>query len=310
MRRSPDFADYARRLGGELHGDRIQCPGPGHSSHDRSLSVLFRPDGTFTAYSFANDDWQTFMDHIRVLCGLPLFEGREERTTAAIRPKESHNRRIEEASSAQIARSIWNEAVPADGTLVETYLRHRNLFLPADAAGRTIRFHANCPFRGEHGDRRFLPAMIARYSPIAHDLEPEAPPTAIHRTALKADGSRHLGKQMLGPVRGQCVKLSPDEDVTEGLHLAEGIETSLAILIKGFAPMWAATTAGCMKSFPVLAGIHSLTLFADNDANSTGFDAAADAANRWKKAGQEARIIITEEIGTDFADFFARKDKQ
>ena len=109
---------------------------------------------------------------------------------------------------------------------------------------RTIRFHPHCPFQGAPGERVFLPAMIARYSPIAFDYEPEGPHPAIHRTALEADGSRHRGKQMLGSVLGCCVKLSPDEDVAEGLHLAEGIETSLALYQRRWRPIWARSRCG------------------------------------------------------------------
>ena len=48
----------ARLLGGRVNGDAVQCPGPGHSASDRSLSVKIdanAPDG-FLVHSFAADD--------------------------------------------------------------------------------------------------------------------------------------------------------------------------------------------------------------------------------------------------------------
>jgi hypothetical protein len=54
----PDAETAARRLGGELSGGEILCPGPHHSDQDRSLSVKLdddAPDG-FVAHSFAGDD--------------------------------------------------------------------------------------------------------------------------------------------------------------------------------------------------------------------------------------------------------------
>ncbi|MDG1287891.1 MAG: hypothetical protein P8P30_10090 [Rickettsiales bacterium] len=45
-------------LGGEICNGQILCPGPGHSKHDRSLSVKFEPsapDG-FVVHSFAGDE--------------------------------------------------------------------------------------------------------------------------------------------------------------------------------------------------------------------------------------------------------------
>ena len=59
--------------------------------------------------------------------------------------------------------------------------------------------------------------MLCRFSPSENDLDPEAPPSAIHRMRLKPDGSGHLGKKMLGTIAGQAIKLSPDEGVTLGL---------------------------------------------------------------------------------------------
>ena len=45
-------------LGGEVRGNHVYAPGPGHSANDRSLSVLLdasAPDG-FVIHSFAGDD--------------------------------------------------------------------------------------------------------------------------------------------------------------------------------------------------------------------------------------------------------------
>ena len=103
----------------------------------------------------------------------------------------------------------------------------------------------------------------------------------------------------LGPTKGQVVKLSHDEDVTLGLHLAEGIETALA-LAKHWLPIWACTTAGTIKTFPLLNGIECLTLFADHDM--AGFEAAQKCAERWQAAGYEVFIRWTDKIGSDFAD--------
>jgi hypothetical protein len=36
-----DLHRFAALLGGEVRGDQIACPGPGHSPADRSLSVRF-----------------------------------------------------------------------------------------------------------------------------------------------------------------------------------------------------------------------------------------------------------------------------
>jgi hypothetical protein len=109
-------------------------------------------------------------------------------------------------------------------------------------------------------------------------------PCGIHRTFLNADGSKRERK-MLG--RQGVVRLTPDEDVTHGLGICEGVEDGLAVLAD-WAPVWAATSAGAIERFPVLPGIEFLTIFADNDG--PGLRAAQACAERWR--GQEVRIAI------------------
>ncbi|MER9965579.1 toprim domain-containing protein [Mesorhizobium sp. M0060] len=291
--------DLARRLGGDLHGGHVLCPGPGHSAKDRSLSVWLDRDGKLHVHSFAEDDWALCMDDVRQRAGLPAFQpnGEKERPQPVFR--DNHNERISEASRKQkieAARRLWRESVDPRGTLVQQYLRARGLIVPDEVAGRTIRFHPACPWEGG----LCVPAMITRFSPIENDLDPEAPPTAIHRTRIKPDGSGHDGKKMLGSVAGQCIKLSPDENVAEGLHLAEGVETSLALWQRGWRPIWAAATAGIMRAFPVLAGVECLTLAADHD--HTGLSAAQECAERWAAASKEVFIKWPPDVGRDFAD--------
>jgi KaiC/GvpD/RAD55 family RecA-like ATPase len=71
-----DLPSLARTLGGEVNGDQVLAPGPGHSSKDRSLSV--KPDHTapdgFVVHSFAGDDPLACKDHVRQKAGLPAFK--------------------------------------------------------------------------------------------------------------------------------------------------------------------------------------------------------------------------------------------
>jgi putative DNA primase/helicase len=63
----------AQRLGGEVNGNGVLCPGPGHSDGDRSLSV--KPDSNdsegFIVYSHSGDDWKECRTHVRKKLGLP-----------------------------------------------------------------------------------------------------------------------------------------------------------------------------------------------------------------------------------------------
>jgi hypothetical protein len=106
----------------------------------------------------------------------------------------------------------------------------------------------------------------------------------------------------LGPTSGAAIKLWPDEEVEGGLAVGEGIETTLRAMVFGLRPAWALGCAGAIKKFPVLTGIETLTILVDNDANSTGQDAARHCARRWSADGREVRLITPTVEGTDIAD--------
>ena len=111
-------------------------------------------------------------------------------------------------------------------------------------------------------------------------------PTGVHRTFLAKDATK-IERKMLG--RQGVIRLSSDEEVTLGLGLTEGIEDGLAVLLSGWAPVWCATSAGAIERFPVLGGVESLTIFADDDG--PGMRAACACAETWIEAGCEATIL-------------------
>jgi putative DNA primase/helicase len=200
----------------------------------------------------------------------------------------STNRKNAVKDTQPFARAIWRESVPAAGTLVEAYLRSRGLVLPRRAP---LRFHPEC----RRGEER-LPAMIALMTNPA-----TGEPCGIHRTFLRPDGSgKAVGqaKMMLGDAG--VIRLVPDEEVTYGLGLAEGIETALSVMQgAGWSPVWACGSAGAISAFPALPGIEALTIFADADA--AGDKAARSCAERWVEGGKEVTIHRASE-GRDWND--------
>lgn len=272
---------YAKMLGGEARHNRIACPGPGHSRDDRSLSVTFSPDGSFTTHSFAGDDFRTCRDHVKDTLGLG---DREPQPLPSVEPA-SAALLLSEHQKVERALRIWESALPMRDTLAETYLVSRGVTYAGDA----LRFHPSCPFGPERH-----PAMVALMTNVE-----TAKPTGIHRTALLPDGSGKAspGKKMLGIARSAVVRLTADAEVTDGLGIAEGIETALAT---PYRPIWACLSAGTMFAMPVLSGVGALTIFADHDP--TGIEAANECGMRWHEAGREVTIVAPVAIGTDFAD--------
>lgn len=283
--------EIARALGGEVQGAHVLCPGPGHSKHDRSLSILIdpnAPDG-FLIHSFAGDDWK--LCRVYVLAGLGLKHARPESQKVSRSTSGGLRQSLASAdkSRTDYALQLWRETQPIAGTLAERYLTSRGIILPADI-DHVIRFHPDCPF----GKGRRHPSMMALFSHIHTDA-----PCGIHRTALTPD-CKKIDRKWLGECRDAAIKLSPDSDVSMGLGIAEGIETALSVMQAGWQPVWALGNAGAISRFPVLSGVDCLTVFADHDP--PGIEAASACAERWQAAGREVRITYPQSSHSDFND--------
>lgn len=263
----------ARATGGNVIGRwHVLSPAPGHSARDRSLSIRLdpsAPDG-FILHPHAGDDWRACRDHVKAALALP--ETHRERRQAPRRMPSSAD-----ADRIKAALRIWAESRDPRGTVTERYLASRDL----TPASNAIRHHSALRYDGTR-----TPGMVALMRDALTDV-----PCGVHRTFLDSDG-RKLDRRMLGRAKGACVKVSPDEDVTLGLTLCEGVEDALSLTKSGIAPVWAALSAGAIAAFPVLSGLECLTVVAD--ADEAGRSAAASCAERWHQAGAEVRVLTME----------------
>jgi Toprim domain len=115
------------------------------------------------------------------------------------------------------------------------------------------------------------------------------PTGAISRTYLAPDLTKIGKAKTLGTPAG-IIRLDLDEEVLGGLHIAEGLESALDGMMRGYRPMWAMTSTAIMSHLPVLDGVERLTILADRDEHRAGEIAAADAAERWRDAGRAVTI--------------------
>jgi len=79
------LASIAEKLGGDVRGDAVLAPGPGHSAADRSLSIKVdpaAPDG-FIVFSFADDDAIACRDYVRERLDMPAFEATKKKNGGA-----------------------------------------------------------------------------------------------------------------------------------------------------------------------------------------------------------------------------------
>jgi putative DNA primase/helicase len=279
-----NIQSIARALGGEVYsGNQVLCPGPGHSPKDRSLLVTFETSEDFKVHSFAGDDWKACKDYVCRTLGLRGFNPTNRPLRQKSPPTQSsvgehrHNNQ-----NRTYAIDLYKAASNARGTVVEAYLKGRGLVLPEAAPLRYARL--------KHRQHGLTHCMIARVTDFI-----TAKPIAIHRTFLDQEGNK-LDRKALGPIKGGVIRLVPDENVEYGLGLAEGIETALDTMQRfGWSPVWAALNAGNLADLPILSGIESLTVFADNDlktqkrtGKNPGIDAAEKLVGRYRGAGIEA----------------------
>jgi Toprim domain/CHC2 zinc finger len=206
----------------------------------------------------------------------------------------------------RIARRIAGELVPLIGTPGEAYLaatRKIDVIALQDVLSRTdaIGWHPAVYFsevgHALHAQR--LGCIVG----VMTDAVTAAPTGAISRTYLTPDLAKIGKAKTLGSPAG-LVRLSEDADVLGGLHLAEGLETALAAMSKGFRPLWATGSTALMAKFPTLPGIEALTIFVDHDENDAGERAAREAEACWRAAGREVHLLRSDALG-DFNDALA-----
>lgn len=273
------------RCGGELHGHYALLPGPGHSRRDRSLSVTIGREGQPVFHSFAGDPFEAVRDYL----GLEARPGAAPRDPALqrkIQRATEKERQQREAERLDFCRAVWSDAVPARDTLVERYLRSRQITtLPS-----VIRFHPAAPL--DYQRRHQAPAMVA----VIQDRT--GTPCGLHVTALKPDGSDKAGsnpRRMFGQVKGGAIRLAPMGDQ---LAVAEGIETALSYAALTGEPTWCCMSAAGLEAFEPPPGIEDLTIAADGD--DPGMRAARALVER---ARRHCNVILNPAPdGQDFND--------
>jgi hypothetical protein len=227
------------------------------------------------------------------------------RTYAEARPNLVYNKKtVVHDDRRKLALAIFGDTQQLTGSIGESYLAKRGIDLDAlpDLDG-AVRFHPRCPFRTVHH-----PCVVALFRNIISDK-----PMGIHRIAVDPATVTKIERLSLGPTVGCAIKLYADAEVTQGLCIAEGLETALsgaAIIHRGtpLTPMWALGGTAGLADLPVLAGVDALTILVDHDKISPktgerpGEAAARQCAERWAEAGREVTLLTPRREGADFND--------
>jgi hypothetical protein len=199
------------------------------------------------------------------------------------------------AGSQEAARRLFAISSPIEGTIVETYLRHRGI-VHVHHCG-SLRFHPRCYYRPEeHLPTETWPAMIA----CVTDLDGKI--TGVHRTWLDPDGFDRirLGKapidtprRAMGDLLGNAVRFGSAAD--DVLVAGEGIETMLSLrCVLPTLPMAAALSANHLAAMALSASLRRL--YIARDADAAGDTVKAVLLQRAGAAGIEA-IPLSPRLG-------------
>ena len=222
-------------------------------------------------------------------------ESRPARPVPVLRAVEPERHQHQHQTLSAYGLRLWASSLPLANTIGAAYLLARGCVIPpADGDLRFLPAHKH-PLGDYTG-----PALVA----LVSDIVP-GQPIGLHFPWVCPDGSRANtpgpARLLLGGHRkaGGCIRLWPDEAVTHGLGVGEGIESCLS-LAHAITPVWSLIDAGNLSALRVLPGIEALTIAQDNDP--AGRRSAQTVAERWAAAGAEVAIVAAADDGADLND--------
>ena len=278
---------------------RRPCPECGKGARDDALAVTRKHDASLVWYchrcGYSGKWWPDEG-------GKPVSR-RHRAAIEASAPDRTTGNETEHATLSDYWRAFWRECQPIEpGTVAERYLTVRCCALPHPNGD--LRFHPNASHPGGHTG----PVLVGLVTDMA-----TGEPINLHRTWIVPNGTKpdiERPRMLCKGHRkaGGVIRLWPDDEVTDGLAVAEGIETALTAA-HGITPVWCLIDAGNLAAFPVLPGVGALTVCVDHDkpdrqGRQRGLTAAAEVSNRWTLADREVRRWVPPVTGDDVNDMY------
>jgi len=287
MTRTLTAEQIAAALGGRKSGGCFIARCPAHDDHNPSLTISDGHDGKVLVKCFSGCSQEKVISALRSLDLWPDNQAFHRDCIPAFRHS-TCKPAIAKPENIAGPKRIFDEAVQASGTFVETYFRSREIHIEIPPS---IRFHRALP----HRTGGFWPCMVAQ---VTSGLDGQ--PMGIHRTFLTAGGRAKApvepNKMMLGQCRGGAVRLAA---ATELLMVGEGIETCLSAMVATGLPAWAALSTSGLKTLILPPSIMDVIILADGD--DAGENAAQESAKKWLLEGRRVRIARPPR-GFDFND--------
>jgi hypothetical protein len=281
-------------LGGDLYarGSRANVPAPGHSAHDRSVSLRL-VDGRVLVHAFNGADWREILDDLRAR-NLIDDLNRPTGLTMAVglrpgRPEPSDHERID------AARRLWEDGRPVAGSLSETHLRLRRVRREAPGPD-ALRHHPAAPISA------YRPRAPTRPALLAGIRGPDGELTAVEITYLDPNGQRtrrlRLPRKTVGVIApSSAVRLDP---VEADLLVGEGVFTVLSAAERFGRPGWALMSTRNLRSWRAPDGVRSVWIAADRGKD--GERSARELSEALRQAGVQTRILLPPRPHGDWND--------
>ena len=177
------------------------------------------------------------------------------------------------------AQRLWDDSEPLSGTALD-YLQSRRCAIPPTDGD--LRWHKSV----KHQSGYVGAALIGL---VTHIQTNE--PMSLHRTWITSTGKADVkpNRMLAGKhsARHGVIRLYPDDCVTEGLALGEGIETCLS-MAHDYEPVWSTISATNLANLPAIEVAH---LVIGVDADEAGRKAAEACARRWHDAGVTVSLM-------------------
>lgn len=272
-------------------GDEWKGCCPFHPDRSPSFTIyLDSKSGHWKAHCFAGCFHGDALDYVQRIHSVGLVEAvelLEGGRLPVISMSVAHSAHAREASRTAEAQALWERALPATGTLAETYLRSRGILGPIPPS---IRYAHISPGKGSQ-----RPALVARVSDSQDCL------IGLQRTFLSQNGASKAAmtkpKLSLGKIAGGSIRLG-ELNERAVLTVCEGLEDGLTLAQELGGPVWVAAGASMLPSMQFPDCVRSIVIGADND--EAGRVAANKAANAYTSRGLTVRIIRPLEGYKDF----------
>jgi len=249
-----------RALGGDLYdrGRRANIPAPGHSRHDRSVSLLLEA-GRVVVHTFGDGDWRGVLDHLRTLGLIDATNAPLSISAAASGAPLTPASRLERRDAAL---RLWEGGRAIVGTPSQQHCRLRGL--RGDLPGpEVLRHNAETPVAAYRANGYVRPALLA----AIHTAEGVL--TAVEVTYLTAQGRRatdlRLSRKTIGAAPAGCaIRLDP---VAEEMLVGEGVFTTRSASERFALPGWALGSTRNLRAWRPPPGVRSVLIAADRGAD-------------------------------------------